>query len=123
MRYIVVGGATAELPSLHHAFSVGDVLIKRDCRLLQSLAANVRRVNVLSTTETKRAVSYYKIPSRNEDLSYLARTNDTIPSGRGMRDIQCPVVDHESLGRGSPRLCEVGGFGEIYVGAGGLAEG
>lgn len=40
-----------------------------------------------------------------------------------MRDIQCPVVDHESLGRGSPPLCKVGGFGKIYVGAGGLAEG
>lgn len=123
MGHIVVGGATAEFPSLHHAFSVGEVLIKRDCRLLQSLAADVRRVNVFSRTETKGAVSYCEIPSRNEDLSYLARTSDTIPTGRGMQDIQCPVVDHESLVMGTPRLCKFGGFGAIYIGAGGLAEG
>ncbi len=43
---ILVGGATAEFPSLHHAFFVGDILIKRDCRLLQNLAPNVRIVNM-----------------------------------------------------------------------------
>ena len=41
-----MGGATAEFPSLHHAFFVGDILIKRDCRLLQNLAPNVRIVNM-----------------------------------------------------------------------------
>ena len=41
-----MGGATAEFPSLHHAFFVGDILIKRDCRLLQNLAPNVKIVNM-----------------------------------------------------------------------------
>lgn len=41
MGQILVGGASAIFPSLHHAFFVGDILIKRDCRRLQNLAANV----------------------------------------------------------------------------------
>lgn len=41
---ILVGGASAEFPSLRNAFFVGDQLIKRDCRLLQALAPNCRIV-------------------------------------------------------------------------------
>ena len=47
-----MGGATAEFPSLHHAFFVGDILIKRDCRLLQNLAPNVRIVNMFGELES-----------------------------------------------------------------------
>lgn len=49
--------------------------------------------------------------------------NDTIPAGRGMQDVQLLVVDRESLEKGAPRLCKVEDVGEIYVRAGGLAEG
>lgn len=42
---ILVGGATAEFPSLKNAFFVGDQLLKRDCRLLQALAPNCRIVS------------------------------------------------------------------------------
>ena len=58
MGQILVGGAVARFEKLHHAFFVGDILIKRDCRSLQNLAPNVRIVNMLGTTETQRAVSY-----------------------------------------------------------------
>jgi L-2-aminoadipate reductase len=64
MGQILVGVASAEFPKLHHAFFVGDILIKRDCKSLQSLAPNVYIVNMYGTTETQRAVSYYEIPSK-----------------------------------------------------------
>ena len=55
-----MGGATAEFPSLHHAFFVGDILIKRDCRLLQNLAPNVRIVNMFGEFSFMyRCVSIY----------------------------------------------------------------
>ncbi|KAI9884760.1 MAG: large subunit of alpha-aminoadipate reductase [Watsoniomyces obsoletus] len=119
MGQILVGGATAEFPSLHHAFFVGDVLIKRDCRALQRLAPEVKIVNMYGSTETSRAVSYYEIRSRNEDPSHLESLKDVIPAGKGMKDVQLLVVDRVN----QSRLCEIGEVGEIYVRAGGLAEG
>ncbi|KAI9833381.1 MAG: large subunit of alpha-aminoadipate reductase [Phylliscum demangeonii] len=119
MGQILVGGASAEFPDLHHAFFVGDLLIKRDCRALQRLAPNARIVNMYGSTETQRAVSYYEIPSRVEEPEHLDRLTDVIPAGKGMVDVQLLVVD-----RADPsRLCELGVVGEIYVRAGGLAEG
>lgn len=123
MGQILVGGATAEFLALHHAFFVGDVLIKRDCRLLQALAPNVRIVNMFGTTETQRAVSYYELPSRTENPNYLEKMGDTIPAGQGMKDVQLLVVDRASLEKGTPRLCGLKEVGEIYCRAGGLAEG
>ncbi|KAI9839556.1 MAG: large subunit of alpha-aminoadipate reductase [Sarea resinae] len=119
MGQILVGGATAEFPSLHHAFFVGDILIKRDCRLLQRLAPNVNVVNMYGTTETQRAVSYYEIPSWNQDSTYLDSMKDVIPAGKGMQDVQLLVVNRFDRSK----LCGVGEVGEIYVRAGGLAEG
>ena len=119
MGQILVGGASAEFPDLHHAFFVGDVLIKRDCRLLQNLAPNVNIVNMYGSTETQRAVSYYEIPNRSEHPGYLDGLGDVIPAGRGMLDVQVLVVDRS----GQSRLCAPGIVGEIFVRAGGLAEG
>ncbi|KAI9661553.1 MAG: large subunit of alpha-aminoadipate reductase [Trizodia sp. TS-e1964] len=119
MGQILVGGASAEFPSLHHGFFVGDVLIKRDCRSLQLLAPNVNIVNMYGTTETQRSVSYFEIPSFNKDSIFLDNMKDVIPAGRGMSDVQLLVVSR--LDRS--QLCGVGELGEIYVRAGGLAEG
>ncbi|KAL3455247.1 hypothetical protein BJX64DRAFT_272766 [Aspergillus heterothallicus] len=119
MGQILVGGASAQFPTLHHAFFVGDILIKRDCRSLQGLAPNVNIVNMYGTTETQRAVSYYEIPSYSSDGGYLDTMKDVIPAGRGMLDVQMLVVN-----RFEPsRICAVGEVGEIYVRAAGLAEG
>lgn len=119
MGQILVGGATAQFPSLHHAFFVGDILIKRDCRSLQALAPNVNIVNMYGTTETQRSVSYYEVPSYSSQEGFLDTMKDVIPTGRGMVDVQVLVVN-----RFNPdRLCAVGEVGEIYVRAGGLAEG
>ncbi|KAL9623707.1 MAG: hypothetical protein Q9160_001937 [Pyrenula sp. 1 TL-2023] len=98
MGQILVGGASAQFDRLHHAFFVGDILIKRDCRQLQSLAPNVFIVNMYGTTETQRAVSYYEIPSFRGKEGFLDSLKDVIPAGKGE-------------------------LGEIYVRAGGLAEG
>ncbi|OJJ59497.1 hypothetical protein ASPSYDRAFT_43844 [Aspergillus sydowii CBS 593.65] len=119
MGQILVGGASAQFPTLHHAFFVGDILIKRDCRSLQGLAPNVNIVNMYGTTETQRAVSYFEVPSYSSDGGYLDTMKDVIPAGRGMLDVQMLVVN-----RFEPsRICAIGEVGEIYVRAAGLAEG
>lgn len=119
MGQILVGGASAEFPALHHAFFVGDILIKRDCRSLQRLAPNVNIVNMYGSTETQRAVSYFEIPSRAQNPTYLDTLKDVIPAGKGMLDVQLLVVNRSDRSR----LCKPGEIGEIYVRAGGLSEG
>jgi L-aminoadipate-semialdehyde dehydrogenase len=119
MGQILVGGASAEFPALHHSFFVGDILIKRDCKALQKLAENVFIVNMYGTTETQRAVSYFEIPSRAADPDYLDKMGNVIPAGKGMKDVQILVVDRENRNK----ICGVGEVGEIYVRAAGLAEG
>lgn len=119
MGQIMLGSLEPKIESLHSAFFVGDILLKRDCRRLQALAPNVRIKNMYGTTETQRAVSYYEIPSAKEDPAYLDKMGDVIPAGKGMVDVQLLVVDRQN----KERLCEVGEIGEIYVRAGGLAEG
>ena len=119
MGQILVGGASAVFPSLHHSFFVGDILIKRDCRALQKLAPNVFIVNMYGTTETQRAVSYYEIPSKASQPEYLDKMGNIIPAGQGMKDVQLLIVDRENRNR----ICDFGEIGEIYVRAAGLAEG
>jgi L-2-aminoadipate reductase len=119
MGQILVGGASARFEKLHHAFFVGDVLIKRDCRSLQSLAPNVSIVNMYGTTETQRAVSYFEIPSFASREGYLDGMKDVIPAGKGMYNVQLLVVNRHDR----TKICAVGEVGEIYVRAGGLAEG
>ncbi|KAI6361410.1 hypothetical protein MCOR25_006506 [Pyricularia grisea] len=120
MGQILVGGATAQFPALKTAYFVGDVLTTRDCRSLRELAANVDIINMYGTTETSRAVSYYKIPNRASDPDFLERLGkDTIPAGTGMENVQLLVVNRED----KTKLCGIGEVGEIYVRAAGLADG
>ena len=111
MGQILVGGTSAQFNQLHHAFFVGDVLIKRDSRSLQSLAPNVAIVNMYGTTETQRAVGYYEIPSFASHEDYLDGMKDVIPAGKGMYNVQMLVVNRF----GRTKLCAVGEVGEIYV--------
>lgn len=119
MGQLLSAQATRQIPSLKNAFFVGDVLTKRDCTRLQQLAKNVCIINMYGTTETQRAVSYFAIPSVNEDSTFLSTQKDLIPAGQGMIDVQLLVVNR------TDRLvpCAVGEMGEIYVRSGGLAEG
>lgn len=119
MGQILVGGASAEFPSLENVFFVGDVLTTRDCRVLRRLAVNANIINMYGTTETQRAVSYYEIPSAARDPDYLDKLKDTVPAGKGMQNVQLLVVSRED----KSRMCKVGEVGEIYCRAAGLAEG
>lgn len=74
---------------------------------------------MFGTTETQRAVSYFEIPSRAQDPSFLDTMTEVIPAGRGMQDVQLLVVNREDR----TKQCDIGEVGEIYVRAGGLAEG
>ena len=71
------------------------------------------------TTETQRSVSYYEIPSRAKDPGFLDNMPDVIPAGSGMIDVQLLIVNRED----KTKQCAVDEIGEIYVRAGGLAEG
>jgi formyltetrahydrofolate-dependent phosphoribosylglycinamide formyltransferase len=111
--------AGVQIRTLRNAFFVGDVLTKRDVKRLQGLARSVDIINMYGTTETQRAVSFYRIPSVDKDPRFLANFKDVMPAGQGMQDVQLLVVSRD----GSRQLCGVGQVGEIYVRAAGLAEG
>ncbi|ODQ67735.1 L-aminoadipate-semialdehyde dehydrogenase [Nadsonia fulvescens var. elongata DSM 6958] len=119
MGQLLSAQATEAIPSLHHAFFVGDILTKRDCMRLQSLAKNVFIVNMYGTTETQRAVSYFEVASLAKDSMFLQSQKDVMPAGKGMLDVQLLVVNRNDCSQ----TCGVGEVGEIYVRAGGLAEG
>lgn len=119
MGQLLSAQATTAIPTLHHAFFVGDVLTKRDCLRLQTLAENVYIVNMYGTTETQRAVSYFEIASRSADATFLKNLKDVMPAGTGMHNVQLLVVNRNDRSQ----TCGVGEIGEIYVRAAGLAEG
>ncbi|KAI1812349.1 hypothetical protein GGS20DRAFT_26378 [Poronia punctata] len=119
MGQILVGGATTQFPPLRNAFFVGDLLTKKDCRRLRDLAPNVRVINLYGSTESQRAVSYFEVPSKAENPDVLDSLPDVIPVGQGMLDVQLLVVDRED----KTKLCKVGEQGELFIRAGGLAEG
>jgi L-aminoadipate-semialdehyde dehydrogenase len=119
MGQILVGGATTQIRSLRNAFFVGDLLTKKDCRKLRDLAPNVTVLNLYGTTETQRAVSFFEVPSKARDPAFLDHLPDVIPVGQGMLHVQLLVVDREDR----TRLCGVGEQGELFLRAGGLAEG
>jgi L-aminoadipate-semialdehyde dehydrogenase len=74
---------------------------------------------MFGTTETQRAVSYFPIPSVNEDPTFLKTRKDIMPAGTGMINVQLLVVNRNDRNA----ICGVGEMGEIYVRSGGLAEG
>lgn len=64
-------------------------------------------------------MSYYEIPSRENEPDFLDKLKDTVPAGKGMQNVQLLVVDRQD----PKRICDVGEVGEIYFRAAGLAEG
>lgn len=117
MGQLLSANATAQIPTLRHAFFVGDVLTKRDVVRLQHLAFNTTCVNMFGTTETQRAVSFLKIPPSLSNPGYLMRQKEIMAAGRGMKNVQLLVLNAGGM------LAGVGEVGEIYVRSSGLAEG
>eukprot|EP01147_Barroeca_monosierra_P005098 gene5098-139_t len=105
MGQLLVANALTVMPSLQHAFFVGDVLIKRDVQRLQRLAPNVNVINMYGTTETQRAVSYLKLRAN----TMLDTFKDIIPAGKGMKDVQLLVLTK------SMDFAAIGELGELYV--------
>ncbi|KAK8026812.1 hypothetical protein PG991_003868 [Apiospora marii] len=118
MGQILVGGATAEMPSLEWVLYVGDILTKKDCAALRKLAPNAEICAAYGTTETSRSVSYYQIKSRAEDPDALDKFGDIVPAGKGIENVQLFIVNREDI----TKLCGVGEVGEIMMRAAGLAE-
>ncbi|PHH85060.1 hypothetical protein CDD83_973 [Cordyceps sp. RAO-2017] len=119
MGQILIGGATAQIPSLRNAFFVGDILTKKDTTKLRDLAPNTSVINLYGSTETQRAVSFFEVPSKARDPLFLNDQPDIIPVGQGMLNVQVLVVDREDR----HKLCEIGEQGELFIRAAGLAEG
>lgn len=119
MGQVLASQAVDEIPSLKNAFFVGDLLTRKDCLRLQSLAKNVNIINMYGTTETQRAVSYFLVKSFNEDRQFLFNLKDIIPAGQGMKNVQLLVVNRSD----QKQTCGIGEVGELFVRAGGLAEG
>ena len=119
MGQLLSANSNTPIPSLRNAFFVGDLLTKRDCSRLQNLAFNTNIINMYGTTETQRSVSYFTIPPVSSSPAFLSSQKDVIPAGKGMHNVQLLVVSRQK----KDILCGVGEIGEIYVRAGGLAEG
>jgi L-aminoadipate-semialdehyde dehydrogenase len=77
MGQLLSANATAMIPSLRLAFFVGDILTKRDVTRLQQLASNCTVINMYGTTETQRAVSFYRI----DPDARLDSEKDVFPAG------------------------------------------
>jgi len=105
MGQLLSANAVTNMPSLRHAFFVGDVLTKRDVVRLQTLATNVVVVNMYGTTETQRAVSFLKV--RNDSSMQLWK--DILPAGRGMKDVQLLILNKKQS------MVGIGEIGEIFV--------
>lgn len=119
MGQILIGGATTPFPSLRNAFFVGDQLTKKDCRKLQELASNATIINLYGSTESQRSVSYFEIPPKALDPTFLDKQPDIIPVGQGMLNVQVIIVSTEDKNK----ICGAGEQGELFIRAGGLAEG
>ena len=118
MGQILVGGATAECPSLKWVLYVGDILTKKDCAALRKLAPNADICAAYGTTETSRSVSYYPIKNHAEDPNALDKFGDIVPAGKGIENVQLFIVNRDD----HTKLCGVGEVGEIMMRAAGLAE-
>jgi L-aminoadipate-semialdehyde dehydrogenase len=119
MAQLLCADATNTVPSLKNIFLVGDVFTKRDCARLRSIAPHAEIVNMFGSTETQRAVSHFTIPAQSLHPGFLDNLKDNIPVGRGMKDVQLLVINRADL----ETPCGIGELGELFVRAGGLAEG
>jgi amino acid adenylation domain-containing protein len=109
--------APVRLDSLRWAFFVGDVLTRRDVTRLRELAPGVTCVNFYGSTETQRAVGYHVERAEGNGRRASGAVRDSLPLGRGMRDVQLLVLTRTGS------LAGVGEIGEIHVRSPHLARG
>ena len=101
--------AELSVPSLRHAFVVGEVLTVGDVARLKRLAPQVSCINFYGSTETQQALAWHAA----DDTAPGSR----LPIGRGMDGVQLLVVTEGG------ELAGLGEVGEIYVRTPYLARG
>jgi amino acid adenylation domain-containing protein len=118
-----VGGfAPCQVHSLRYAFLVGDVLTRRDVAKLRRLAPLITCVNYYGSTETQRAVSYFKVANDLEDSTTGVTVmpeyaKEILPLGKGIEDVQLLLLNCAG------QLAGIGEVGEIYLRSPHIARG
>jgi amino acid adenylation domain-containing protein len=100
-----------QVTSLRYAFLVGDVLTQRDVARLRKLAPSVTCINYYGSTETQRAVSYFRVANNGHASNNggLERTKEILPLGKGIEDVQLLLLNSAAL------LAGIGEIGEINL--------
>ncbi|MCA1566176.1 MAG: amino acid adenylation domain-containing protein [Acidobacteria bacterium] len=114
--------ASCEVESLRYAFLVGDVLTRHDVARLRRLAPSITCINYYGSTETQRAVSYYRVDEDTDKagasrIEARGRIKEILPLGKGIEDVQLLVLNRAG------RLAGVGEAGEIYLRSPHIARG
>ncbi len=107
----------SEIPSLRHAFLVGDVLTKHDASRLKVLAPSLTCVNLYGSTETQRAVGYFIVPDLNTGRTTRSLDKEVLPLGRGIQEVQLLLLNS------AQQMSGVGEVGEIHFRSPHLARG
>lgn len=94
------------LPSLRHAFYVGDILVRGDIDSFYNFAPLATCVNLYGATETQRAVSFLRVP-RQSGTGSVCLPKQVLPLGHGIPDVQLLVVNEK-------QQAGIGEAGEIY---------
>ncbi len=107
------GDPPAPVPSLRHAFLVGDVLTRRQVERLVELAPAVTCVNLYGSTEGQRAVSYHVTSPASAGgrpgggAGFEER--EVLPLGRGIDEVELLVLDRQR------RVAGIGELGELAI--------
>ncbi|HLX06337.1 MAG TPA: amino acid adenylation domain-containing protein, partial [Thermoanaerobaculia bacterium] len=107
------GDGPVPVPSLRHAFLVGDVLTRRQVERLVELAPAVTCVNLYGSTEGQRAVSHHVTnpapaggrPGGGGGLE----EREVLPLGRGIDEVELLVLDRQR------RVAGIGELGELAI--------
>lgn len=99
------GSVERPICSLRQGFFVGEALTTGHVRKFKEFAPNMSVVNLYGSTETSRAVSYFKVDEHREDLSH----DVVVPVGRGIQGVQLALFNELMT------PCGVGEVGQIGV--------
>ncbi|GAA2595356.1 hypothetical protein GCM10010399_27360 [Dactylosporangium fulvum] len=86
---LLAGAGAGALPALRRVFCVGAALTRGHARDLMRVAPNARLVNLYGSTETQRAVGFYRLPTARAGLDAVPVV---VPVGTGMKDAELLVV-------------------------------
>jgi 7-keto-8-aminopelargonate synthetase-like enzyme/non-ribosomal peptide synthetase component F len=86
---LLAGAGAGALPALHRVFCVGAALTRGHARDLMRVAPNAHLTNLYGSTETQRAVGFYRVPTTRAGLDEVPVV---VPVGTGMKDAELLVV-------------------------------